>query len=1504
MSPAERRSAGRAWAQVSPAMRRKAERAASQDEQRRRRQITSRTIAGARNAGLTTTDRRALAVSGTPAGAALRQAGRVQGIGARRAYQLTALQDLRTAAGKKPYSPRTLRKVRLVNASPGARRDLEARGRSLVARTSPRAKKGREHTKFGIGPAAIDLTAARRLAASATTLDRGDIGPRVIAKNALKDAAAVGTAPVIAGVMGGKVAWKLAHGDTKGAKKDAGTIALGLKEGIVDSVPGHLVRGDFKGADRAFHEHPGFALLDVTAAAGIAGRVAGGLARGAGSNVAAKGVRGGLARFGSTVRSPVALTSDVGAIRNGAYMERKFSMDSIRKGVQMAKDAGEEVVRDQHGRVVTVVQRGRRVPVVKPSPTMVERWQGGHYGHSRMDSMQRKRANHEASRANAVERFARSDTAKAYARAGRRAAIAGVIPGRALVRGQQARDLAHLVATGTIRSAATLQDDLLRRADKIKAELEAPNNGGGYKTAADRARAEASERELRKAAASPKVLRQANAIFGAGLRHSQALNAATDSLVRAKALDPAAARRSRMTEYALAHMDAMHFTVEEHLKLEKAARETERAAHATMEAAPRGPARDAARAAWVDAHRTRLAVSGRDPAKVVAHERLQAEARVAKEKVDRAQQEVDRLKGLSRERLGARRQAAGADQSAVLAGRMDPKTALLRDAKRGRAGAPTGQHIMYHVVRDTAVSAATKLKSIRQNGLRPTAGAGAVYLYDNLADAKRFAGGQGHILAVDTKGLTVLGAGATRTVTGGIAPHLLRDAAGDGAAGALAAQLERAQQALRDARDAHGKADVAARASKMPETNAGIRHPNGGFLSDKAIADHAQLAGRDPSTLAYVPHGSKELGARAYHQSFKPDSRPVVGAATRTGSMFRRGETAYGDAVVRDSLVHSSVTVSKAEQIDRLIHDTSVKHPALDKDPTLLTAHEKRVVQQGGYFTEKEATELARRLSEDGHGEYVAVRAFASKLSRADQGDVGVAQSVAAMQTAHLSMFNDRIITEGAGDAGRTRNAVLMPKGQWDQLMKHAAPSGEIEKLAQMLNEPFRMAVLPQLRWLTGNFVEPMLVRLPLSGAGIILPGAAMDYRAASKTLKTMERSGDPRMVAAAREIRAQQLGGLFIGNKGASVHRTFEDFKDDGKLGLAMYGAHVVRNLPIVKQTIDLALGLGHGFFAINRVLERGMQMQGLGKEIRADVREMTGAWHKTIWLGEQAAREAGQGLVHTPTQQRFMEAQHVLLGKYEGFNPTLRRMIQTFAPFLPWTLAAARFVYWTMPVHHTVATAALLKVSQSVQEDWDAAHAGVPPDLKNAIVRKDGGLVDVGRYTPWGLTAPIVRGNLNGLVAPLAPQLSGASAALTGLDPFGNKLKVRPTDSNPEGVPSGWDKVGVAVNAGLESTVPYLAITRRILDGGGTPYGNSNIISPKTKPGTDYQSGLNRAINPFRPTYLRAPGGAAGELSKNPRIRAAQKYARRTQGASSSNPDLLRRAKEYAARQAAGGR
>jgi hypothetical protein len=144
-----------------------------------------------------------------------------------------------------------------------------------------------------------------------------------------------------------------------------------------------------------------------------------------------------------------------------------------------------------------------------------------------------------------------------------------------------------------------------------------------------------------------------------------------------------------------------------------------------------------------------------------------------------------------------------------------------------------------------------------------------------------------------------------------------------------------------------------------------------------------------------------------------------------------------------------------------------------------------------------------------------------------------------------------------------------------------------------------------------------------------------------------------------------------------------------------------MVAKVPATRQMFELSHKLGQvlmapgrAYFWVNRqLIERWAQKASLGRSARRDAVEFFGSWQKAVRFGEEAAQEAAKGLVNTPTQLRFLHEQQRLLGKYGDFSPRLRRAVQGPMPFLPWALNAARFVYWTMPVHHTILTSLLLK-------------------------------------------------------------------------------------------------------------------------------------------------------------------------------------------------------------------
>lgn len=1231
------------------------------------------------------------------------------------------------------------------------RGQAERLGRQRMTLAQPRADARAAPKDFKLPLAEIRIPGSAQLAqtvgsalASVTPGLQGNTPEESFARNIGKDALSVGELPFVGGLQAANAGVQAAQGNLKPGEKLASGIAQGLEHGAA----GELVQGHLGAAENAVREHPLFSALEVLGASGVAGRTAGAVARGVGGDVTADGLRGALARAGSQVRPPVALTDDAGAASQGLVKERTYSPDLIRKAMQVLSDKKRGAVLDGEGNAVTLEQRGRQVPVLKPSDRDQER-------------LAAKRANFVASRTQAGENVAREDV--------RRVVNKAESPGRsplAAVKGTTAKELVHLVATGTIRSADTFKADLEKRAAVIEAAVQHPEN---FRTRKELEAAQANARLLRAAASNPKVLRQADAIVGTGLRVAGELNKGDARLAELDVHPQEELTRAALSEYALAHMGARHFTVEDHQALEREALAREHAAASTVaDAQPGSPEHAAAVAGLQRARGERIAVSGRGlPENVVAHESKIRGAAAARKAVSDAQEAVSRA-----ERVRARQVGVHSSRRA-------------------------------------------------SEGLRPA------------TDAEK------------------------------------------AQAALLGERVKSAKAELRAAKAEATRAAGEARASTLPPIKEALRYPDGRHLPNGDIREHARNAGRDPETLAYVPHVLEAGSKRAYHRQFRPGTRPAPASQARTGVLFNRGATAVSRDLVKDELTGKATTAHKAAALDRFAKETGLRRP------------------DGRYFTPKEALEAASRFEADGETQYVPVRAFGAKLPAETRARLQEAQSPASMETAHLALLNDRVVTTGSTDG--TRNVVLVPSHVFNALEQQLKPASDLEKTAQLLNAPFRMAVLPQPRWLTGNFIEPFFVRLPLSGAGVNLPGALMDVRAGSKALKAMEASGDEAQVAAAKEIRAQQFGGLFVGRRGASVRRTYQDFS--GNEQRALYGAHVVRNLPVVKQLGDMVLSLPHAFFHINRVIEGAAQRQAFGKSVRGDIQAFTGKWSQTVLLGQKALSDVGKGLVGTASQQRFMDAQHELLGQYEGFGPKMRRAIQTVAPFLPWTLASARFVFWTLPVHHTVAFDALVKSAQSVQSEWEAQHSDVPPGtLKDAVVRKDGGLVDLERYTPFGATSPVVQGDLSNVTNTLLPQLSGAIKAVEGQDPFGRELQVPKTPGDPEGKATGAQKAEIAVNQLAEALVPLLAQGRRLQEGGGTAYANSTIVSPQVKPNTSHgMSALERTLSPFRPTYLKQPAATSGSASLT---QSEQRALSRSEKTSAFDEQRLQRAVERSER------
>jgi hypothetical protein len=1243
------------------------------------------------------------------------------------------------------------------------------RQRAAGAVRAIRARPGPAPRRVGLGPATINVDALRRSVLAASSLDRGDLGPRNLVRRSIADLGTLGTAPVLAG-------YQLTAGTSealRGHPQRLGHLASGVAGGIKDEVthPG-----------KAFTEHPLLTTLDAASLLTVGGRVAGATTR-----LATGGARA------ARVRPALALSDDAAAVRSGLHVPRTKSGDLTRAGLQDLADARREPLRDEAGKVVTVKDRGRDVPVLRTTPMERER-------------LLRRRANQSAALTSSVEKLAREQAGAEGKVRGAHVERTGKVTARVAsgIKGKRARDLVAMVSEGTILTGRDFRENLVSHGRRLEREYQerVASDPKDYRHSGE-AQANRDRLEtVRLALNDPKVMAQAERIAATGIEHGRRLTAADRELMARNVLADDSGYRSRLMHAAIEHMGARHFTVDEHRALEKAALARERAAKDAVETAT-GPAKREAYATYQRARRERIAVSGRHPEKVKAHE--EAQARVAKATV-------------------AAKQAQAAHARAV-------KT------------------------RDRLVGAQASRRGRRQ---AEALGEGLKVHRGERVEGRAMAGERRKLEQATARAKTALQA------------------------------RRRAEKALRQERHR-------LRESPMPDTQAALRLPGGKFLSNRDIETFLRSKGRDPETVGFLPgvlpKNAELFGRRAHHTQNRPGSRPNFDKQRRTGELYRKGASTATADLLRDQGVRQATQLAKAEQIDKFIGESGVRHPAWAKARTgeQLTKAEQRIVNRGGYWTGPEAAEAIERLAADTGEQYRAVTAYGGKLSADTQAAIRDAQNPGAIEGLGQRLFNDRIIAPEELGQVRTRNVVIAPAELLNQMDRHLAPAGEIERAFQLVNRAFRLSVLPQPRWLAGNFVEPYFIRLPAANSGVInIPGLAMDWAATRKATRLMRESDDPRMAQLAKEIEGQQFGGMLLGRRGASVRRTRDDFKTYG---------HIVKKLPAIEQFADLAgKAVRVGIWPLEKILqanrpliEAPTQRAAFGRQLRKDIHEISGSYLETFRLGDKAVREALDGLVGTPTQERFMRNQHELLGKYEGYGPTMRRLIQTIIPFAPWALSAARFVYWTMPIHHTAKTALLVKTQQVVQSEWDKDHADAPPgSLRLAARTKAGGFVDFARYTPYGLSGPIVEGDPQGATDQFLPQLSGALAAMSGTDPFGRPLQVAPSPDNPRGIPTGRQKLGIAGYSLLEAGLPYLSTGRRLLEHGETPFAGSTILHPSTKPGTSHgMSAARRTFDPFRPTYLRKGGGHIGEVVK-PTGRV--KPQRPTQA--QRDADLLRRA------------
>lgn len=681
-----------------------------------------------------------------------------------------------------------------------------------------------------------------------------------------------------------------------------------------------------------------------------------------------------------------------------------------------------------------------------------------------------------------------------------------------------------------------------------------------------------------------------------------------------------------------------------------------------------------------------------------------------------------------------------------------------------------------------------------------------------------------------------------------------RQHAGEGGTATKAerAKLAKATDALKEARTKARAADARWRQARRDRVKSnprkytlGLVDAEGNRLTSAAIREHIRAnAGRSP---AFLSHRADTSGARSFFVNWFDSRKTADAKGTRTGEATRTGGHAAGFEALEEHLIRHRGVVDAIDTFDEFVGRMGMKGP--DGEP----------------MTWEQALARAEQAQEATGIEMVPVRAVPARYDAATRKAIMEGQKSGPMPEWFDSLVvrhMDEAMREPPAGSAQTANAVLVPAQQMQRFRAHQTSQPNVGRsLGHAATRAFRGTVLPfSTKWLTGNVLEAQL-RMLIAGVNPIT-----DARAGRAVFREMRKLDEK----AWREFDTRARGGLFYASGDRlNVRTAADDFEGSVLSGPAKVLAQTAR-LPVVRQTLGGIRAYQRAVFALNRGYERYAQTAGIGKLARRELREQGRSWASTLKLQEDAAREVASGLIETPKQVRFARELDDMLGKYGRYSPAVRRAIQTFAPFLPWYMNAVKFVYYTLPVKHPVQTALIATAERAFEDDIKLHRQRVPPgSLEATIPLEDGGLLDVARYSPFGAFTNLPEG----FADPLLPQLSSFVNIVSGRSFTGRELQQQ------SGEPVPRDKrFLLAMNSLLESAVPGISIARRLQEQGETPFDDSTIFAPRSKPGTSYGgSAANRVLNPFRPTRLGAPTGGGSQIQGSKPDRRQQLLERR---------------------------
>lgn len=658
-------------------------------------------------------------------------------------------------------------------------------------------------------------------------------------------------------------------------------------------------------------------------------------------------------------------------------------------------------------------------------------------------------------------------------------------------------------------------------------------------------------------------------------------------------------------------------------------------------------------------------------------------------------------------------------------------------------------------------------------------------------------------------------------------------------------RLQRQEHAAEDAHKLAKRARNSARANrkdlaehKNATVPASLRYADGSPLPTQDILDH--LEKNDVPDPAFVGHYPGKARPGAFYQAYQL-ARGQLGQR-RTGEAFRSGHYDHTYEGLVGQVATRSEKLSNAHLHDRIINRLGItmKPELIEKILKTAGISDKNIQEaiQTGSFTAKEARLIARAASVDDHGNDVPGALKLTPISRAPRNVLDQVHDLQHPQ--ELQNMSDvemrgvaHAVEEAAGrkESDTTRNVALIPEHAASRLKDQFARQDGLLRNVGKVTQQFRRTVLPySTHWMLQIGTEAGIRSLL---AGTLDPRYLADGRRLMDRLQHTE---------AGRAALHEMTGATFY-NK----HDPHGIFNPELSKGVA-----AVKSAPGLRTMIAMhnryADTIGHAMGS----LERQARIMGLGKFAHQEALEFSRDWRSSVLLQRDALEQLATKMETDPALVAKLGRKiDDTFGQYSKFTPKQRAMIQSFMPFMPWYLTAARYVLWQLPAKHPVSSALLASLRQTMNQD-------VADGKKEPL--NVWAMQELARLTPFGIFTPdTLNPSLGGvergqqLTSAVLPELMGTLREFGGQNAFGTgPLKEKPTKANYKGdVPPGSTE---AVQAGLEglleSFFPAARLARDALAGGRSTYGTSTLVSPQPKPhegkGSAGQA-LNRILNPL---------------------------------------------------------